>query len=339
MQYGNRVRRPRRSARALLRPGVSACAHVAFGIVMALGLSAPSLGQERDRQAPEMGLRSERPLAPSPAVDLPSKELSAPLPSQIYAAALLAGLGEPESVRIEMRALIAEADERFLRELYANAVLAGFESPGVVRQRIRVAGIQGEHVTRYPDEVVNRVYAVSVLVGNAEDVETIRNALDRMIERPGSVVSPFVSCPDCVCPSCGGADDPFGFNDGCGPGDMRDEYGQCRDMNQIIDDMIRRELEHAGGPATLILDLAANTDWEEFTNDACSVISTLSTLGTFKNLWELAKEVEDNKVLSKKFWKIFGRWAGRWGLNIVAVRTAGGAVDLLNIGCWLRRYL
>ncbi len=329
MRNENRVRRPRRSARAFLRQGVFRCVHVAFGILFMLGLAVPSLGQERDRQAPETPDRNEQMFAVSTPVDLPSRGLSALLPSQLYAAALLAGLGDPESVRIEIRAVIAEADERFLRELYANAVLAGFEWPGVVRHRIRVAGVQGEHVTGYPDDVVNRVYSVSILVGNAEDVGTIRGALDRMVERAGVIIAPFMDGPM-------EGEGPF---DGCAPHEMRDEYGECRSMNEVIDDLIRRELEQAGWPATLILNVVANTDWEEFTNDACSVIGKLSTLGTFKNLWELANEVEDNKVLSKKFWKIVGPWAGRWGLNIAAVRTAGGAVDLLNIGCWLRRYL
>lgn len=331
MQYGNRVCRPRRSARALLRQGVPAVAHGAFGIVLALGLAAPSLGQERDRQGPEVGLGSERPLA-SPAVDLPSKEFGASLPSQLYAATLLAGLGEPESVRIEMRAIVAEADERFLRQLFANAVLAGFEWPGVVRHRIRVAGVQREDVTRYPDEVVNRIYAVSVLVGN-EDAEWIRGALDRMIERAGVVIAPFMDCPDCP----GG--DQSGPFDGCAPNEMRDEYGDCRDMNQVIDDMIRRELEHAGGPATLILDAITETDWEEFTNDACSVIGDLSTLGAYKDLTELALELEDNPILTKKFWKVVGRFLGRWGIKRATVATTGAAIDVLNLGCWLRGFV
>lgn len=333
MQYGNRVCRPRQSARALLRLRGFCWARVVFAFVFALGLTGPSFAQETDRRGPQAeSPLGERPLRDA-TMDLPSKDLSAPLPSQLYAAALLAGLGEPESVRIEMRAVVAEADERFLRELYANAVLAGFEWPGVVRHRIRVAGVQGEHVTRYPDEVVNRVYAVSVLVGN-EDAEWTRGALDRMIERAGVIIAPFMDCPDCM-----GGEDPSGPFDGCAPNEMRDEYGQCRDMNQVIDDMIRRELEHAGGPATLILEAVANTDWEEFTNDACSVASALSTIGSVKDLWKLAQEVEDNPVLSKKFWKIVGRFLGRWAIDRAAVRTAGAAVDVVSFGCWLRRFV
>lgn len=318
MKSENRVRRPRRSARAFLREGAFRRFH-AFGVLFMLGLAAPSPGQEPGRQAPATPDRDERVLAASTGVDLPSKALNASLPSQLYAAALLAGLGEPESVRLEMRVVIAEADERFLRELYARAVLAGFEWPGLVRHRIRVAGVQGEHVTRYPDEVVNRVYAVSVLLGNAEDVEAIRSALDRMIERAGAVIAPFMDGP-------GEGEGPF---DGCAPNEMRDEYGECRDMNQIIDDLIRRELEWAGWFA----DGLEQVDWEKIGKGSCRVIGDLSTLGLAKDLAELGAAIAASDKLTKQFVGIVKRWLGHNIAKRLLVRGVGPAIDVLDIMC------
>lgn len=327
MKYGNRVRRPRRSARAFLRQGAFRRVHVALGIVFALGLATPSLGQERNRPTSEIGPGSDRPPTPGQTVDLPSKALNASLPSQLYAAALLAGLGEPESVRIEMQAVIAVADERFLRDVYANAVLAGFEWPGAVRHRIRVIGVQREHVTRYNDDVVNRVYAVSVLVGN-EDTEWIRNALDRMVERSGVIIAPFWDGPQ-----------DEDANEGCPPNQMRDEYGECRDMNDIIDELMRRELERAAWLVDILIDLAEDVDWDGLTQSACSVLGEISVLGTAESVADLIAEIRNSASLKRRFWRLVGRWARNQVVNISSGATVGGVITGLDGLCRLRQYL
>ena len=110
---------------------------------------------------------------------------------------------------------------------------------------------------------------------------------------------------------------------------MRDEYGQCRDMNEIIDDMIRRELDHSMWFAQGL----EQVDWNEIGEGSCRVIGDLSTLGLAKDLAELGAAIAASDKLTKQFVGIVKRWLGHNIAKRLLVRGVGPAIDVLDIMC------